>query len=399
MAKSSPLPTAPPNAFLVARRIVERQASFATCGWISGDLSKPVTCPGGQSCLYDTTSLYIAYCCGDLADCGIPATACLDSSSASSQCGQESCGSSTLQCTNSDSPFCQTLYWPFSNILSSFACVPTLTSTYTAYDVYTTTTSEGYPLISAVSSAAGSSVQPSFGTPTSTGSVGISYSTSTSPSLASSPQISTSSNSIYQSQSSTYTARRSSTPHPLPSLASPFPTSTFDTIKGIAGAGLFFLVVISVLLTLILLAIGLLIMLYKRQEDRRPSTPSSSYNSPPPEMDGSNSTSVGQSPFSNTTRDSSSSATTLHSSGPSSSTSTRLGPLPDPHALANAGQSTSQQSTDMLSDGSGPQQVSPPGLISLGSLHLPTQSEPLTSEPSELLNGNSRQPEPAPNSS
>ena len=262
--------------------------------------------------------------------------------------------------------------------------------------MYTTTTSEGYPLISAVSSAAASSVQPSIGTPTSTGSFKISYSTSTSPSLASSPQISTSSNSIYQSQSSTYTARWSSTAHPLPSLASPFPTSTFDTIEGIAGAGLFFLVVITVLLNLILLAIGLLLMLYKRQKDRRPSR---SYYSPPPEVAGSNSTSGGQSSFTDITRDLSSSATTLHSSGPSSSTSTRLGPLPDPHALGDVGQLSSQQSTGMLSDGSGPQQTPPSGLISLGSLRMPTQSEPLTSQPSNLLNRNSRQPAPDPNGS
>ena len=326
--------------------------------------------------------------------------------------------------------------------------MPTLTSTYTAYDVYTTTTSEDDPLNSAVSSAAPSSVQPSSGTPSSTGSVGISYSTSTSQSLASSPQISTSSSSF---QSSTYTDRRSSTPHPLPSLASPFPspfpTSTFDAIKGIAGAGLFFLIVISLLLTLILLAIGLLIMLYKRQDDCRPSTaghdvtgtegpfyprtsnnpngfavirsqnppssgqspgppstPSSSHNNPPSERDGSDSTSCGQYPFPNNIIESGSSATTLHSSGSSATTSTRLGPLPEPHALGDVGQLTSQQSTGMLSDGSGPQQPPPPGLISLGNLHLPTQSEPLTSEPltsepSDLLNGNSRQPERAPNSS
>ena len=309
--------------------------------------------------------------------------------------------------------------------------------------MYTTTTSESYPLNSAVSSAATSNVQPSSGTPSSTGSVGISYSTSTSQSLASSPQISTSSNSF---QSSAYTDRRSSTPHPLPSLASPFPspfpTSTFDAIKGIAGAGLFFLIVMSVLLTLILLAIGLLIMLYKRQDDCRrltaghdvtgtegpfyprtsnnpngitiirsqnpsssgqspepPSTPSNSHNSPPSERDCSDSTSCGQSPFFNSISESSSSATTLHSSGSSATTSTRLGPLSDLRAPGDVGQLTSQQSTGMLSDGSGPQQPPPPGLISLGNLHLPTQSEPLTSEPSDLLNGNSRQPERAPNSS
>ena len=323
--------------------------------------------------------------------------------------------------------------------------------------MYTTTTSEDDPLNSAVSSAAPSSVQPSSGTPSSTGSVGISYRTSTSQSLASSTQTSTSSDSSYPSQSSTYTDRRSSIPNPLPSLASPFPTSTFDAIKGIAGAGLFFLIVISVLLILILLAIGLLIMLYKRQDDCRPSTaghdvtgtegpfyprtsdnpngftvirsqnppssgqrpgppstPSSSHNRPLSERDGSDSTSCGQYPFPNNISESGSSATTLHSSGSSATTSTRLGPLPDPHALGDVGQLTSQQSTGMLSDGSGPQQPPPPGLISLGNLHLPTQSEPLTSEPltsepltsepltsepSDLLNGNSRQPERAPNGS
>ena len=252
-------------------------------------------------------------------------------------------------------------------------------------------------------------------------------------SLASTPQISTSPNSISQSQSSTYTARRSSTPHPLPSSASPFPTSTFDTIKGIAGAGLFFLVVISVLLTIILLSIGHLIILYKREENPRPSTAghdgtgtegpfyprtsnnpigftvitlqnppmsgqsprpssgsSSSHSTPPSETDGSNSTSDGQSFYSSTIRGSGSSTTSLHTSRPSSSTSNRPSPLRDPQ--------TSQQSTDLLSDGSGPLQDPPPGLISLGNLHLSTQSEPLTSEPSNLLNGNSRQPEPAQNS-
>ena len=261
-------------------------------------------------------------------------------------------------------------------------------------------------------------------------------------SLASTPQVSTSPNSISQSQSSTYTAGRSSTPHPLPSSASPFPTSTFDTIKGIAGAGLFFLVVISVLLTIILLAIGHLIMLYKREENPRPSTAghdgtgteghpypqrpnnpigftfitlqnppmsgqsprpssgsSSSHSTPPSETDGSNSTSDGQSSVSSTIRKSGSSKTSVHASGPPSSTSNRPSPLRDPHAVGHVEQLTSPQSTDMLSNGSGPQQDPPPGLISLGNLQLSTQPGPLTSEPNNLLNGSSRQPEPAPNSS